>query len=173
MATDSANACAGVVAYIALGGNLDDPQQHVRAGIAALDALPHTQLLRASSLYRTAPAGYVDQPDFINAVACVRTSLAARALLDQLLALERVHGRVRAFPNAPRTLDLDILLYDEQQIDEAGLMIPHPRMHARAFVLLPLTEIAPEITIPGHGRARDLLALLDKRGVEKLEATAA
>lgn len=171
MTADSAD--SAVTAYIALGGNLDLPQRHVLAAIAALGTLPQTTLLRASSLYRTAPVGYANQPDFINAVAGVRTSLAPRALLDQLLALEHTHGRVREFPNAPRTLDLDVLLYGELCAQEVGLTIPHPRMHERMFVLLPLTEIAPDITIPGRGRARDLLAQLDRRGIEKLEVTAA
>jgi len=157
-----------VTAYVALGGNLDDPQRQVLAAIDTLTRLPRTQWTAASSLYRTSPVGYADQPDFINAVACVCTALTPRALLEHLLAIERAHGRVRQFPNAPRTLDLDIVLYGEQVIDEPGLTIPHPRAHERAFVLAPLLEIAPEITIPGRGRARDLLAALGTHGVEKL-----
>jgi len=169
----AADASSFVTAYVALGGNLEDPRRQVLAGIDALTQLPHTQWTAASSLYRTAPAGYAGQPDFINAVACVCTTLAPRALLEHLLAIERAHGRVREFPNAPRTLDLDIVLYGEQVVDEPGLTIPHPRLHERAFVLAPLVEIAPEIAIPGRGRARDLLAALGMQGVEKLAAAAA
>jgi 2-amino-4-hydroxy-6-hydroxymethyldihydropteridine diphosphokinase len=167
------DASSFVTAYIALGANLEDPRRQVLAGIDALTSLPRTQWAAASSLYRTSPVGYADQPDFINAVVCICTALTPRALLEHLLAIERTHGRVREFPNAPRTLDLDILLYGEQLVDEPGLTIPHPRMHERAFVLAPLAEIAPEITIPGRGRARDLLAALGTHGVEKLITAAA
>ena len=159
-----------VTAYIALGANLEDPVVQVRAGLAALATLPDTQLLMQSSLYRTAPVGYADQPDFINAVAAVDTELSPRELLDALLAIELNHGRVRQFANAPRTLDLDVLLYDDAEVHETGLTIPHPRMHERAFVLAPLSEIAPLCEIPGHGRVSDLLRGLDPRGVTRLAA---
>jgi len=159
-----------VTAYIALGANLEDPVVQVRAGLAALATLPDTQLLMQSSLYRTAPVGYADQPDFINAVAAVDTELSPRELLDALLAIELNHGRVRQFANAPRTLDLDVLLYDDVEVNESGLTIPHPRMHERAFVLAPLSEIAPLCEIPGHGRVSDLLRGLDPRGVTRLAA---
>ena len=162
-----------VTAYIALGANLEDPVVQVRAGLAALATLPDTQLLMQSSLYRTAPVGYADQPDFINAVAAVDTELSPRELLDALLAIELNHGRVRQFANAPRTLDLDVLLYDDVEVNESGLTIPHPRMHERAFVLAPLAEIAPLCEIPGHGRVSDLLRGLDPRGVTRLAAGAA
>lgn len=158
-----------VVAYIALGSNLDGPQQRVRDGFAALGQLPQTKLLKCSSLYRTTPVGYADQPDFINAVVAVETELSPRALLDVLLALERTRGRERGVPNGPRTLDLDILLYGDQTISETGLTIPHPRMHQRAFVLAPLVEIAPHVEIPDVGRADALLARADARGVERLQ----
>ena len=131
-------------AYVALGSNLQDPAAQVRAGFAALAALPATRLTAQSALYRSAPVGYAGQPDFINAVAAIETLLAPRALLDALLAIERSRGRVREFPNAPRTLDLDVLLYGDLLLNEHGLTIPHPRMHERAFVLAPLAEIAPE-----------------------------
>ena len=159
-----------VTAYVALGANLEDPVVQVRAGLAALATLPHTQLVVQSSLYRTAPVGYADQPDFINAVAAVDTELSPRELLDALLAIELNHGRVRQFANAPRTLDLDVLLYDDVEVNESGLTIPHPRMHERAFVLAPLAEIAPLCEIPGHGRVSDLLRGLDPRGVTRLAA---
>jgi 2-amino-4-hydroxy-6-hydroxymethyldihydropteridine diphosphokinase len=162
-----------VTAYIALGANLEDPVVQVRAGLAALATLPDTQLLVQSSLYRTAPVGYADQPDFINAVAAVDTELSPRELLDALLAIELNHGRVRQFANAPRTLDLDVLLYDDVEVNESGLTIPHPRMHERAFVLAPLAEIAPLCEIPGHGSVSELLRGLDTQGVTRLAAGAA
>jgi 2-amino-4-hydroxy-6-hydroxymethyldihydropteridine diphosphokinase len=162
-----------VTAYIALGANLEDPVVQVRAGLAALATLPDTQLLMQSSLYRTAPVGYADQPDFINAVAAVDTELSPRELLDALLAIELNHGRVRQFANSPRTLDLDVLLYDDVEVNEIGLTIPHPRMHERAFVLAPLAEIAPLCEIPGHGRVGEVLRGLDTRGVTRLAAGAA
>ena len=157
-----------VTAYVALGANLEAPVAQVKAGIAALAALPRTRLIAQSSLYRTAPVGYADQPDYINAVAAVETALAARELLDALLAIELEHGRVRKFANAPRTLDLDVLLYGAAQVREEGLTIPHPRMHERAFVLAPLAEIAPRCTIPGRGAVDDLLRGLDAGGVTRL-----
>lgn len=133
-----------VRAAIALGSNLDDPEAHVRRAMDEIDAVPATRVLRRSSLFRTAPVGYADQPDFVNAVVLVETSLAPRALLEALLALEQRHGRVRAIPNGPRTLDLDIVIYGDARIDEPGLKVPHPRARERAFVLDPLREVWPE-----------------------------
>ncbi len=161
------------IAYIALGSNLEQPQHQLQAGFDALARLPDTQLIAQSSLYRSAPVGYVNQPDFVNAVAAIRTALAPRALLDALLTIEREHGRVRDFPNAPRTLDLDIALYDERIINEPGLTVPHPRMHQRAFVMVPLAEIAPDALVPGHGRVRDLLAKVDVNSVSIVKVLAA
>jgi 2-amino-4-hydroxy-6-hydroxymethyldihydropteridine diphosphokinase len=131
--------------------------------------LPDTRLARVSSLYRSAPVGYLDQPDFTNAVAQIETALPPRALLDQLLAIERRHGRARNFTNAPRTLDLDIVLYGECIVQEPGLTIPHPRMHERAFVLVPLAEIAHDAVIPGRGRVSELVPYVDAGGLIKLE----
>lgn len=147
-----------VTAYIGLGANLNDPAAQVEYAFAELDRLPGTRLVARSSLYASAPVGYIDQPDFINAVAQVETALAPRALLDALLNIEQRHGRERSFRNAPRTLDLDLLLFGAAHFHEDQLTLPHPRMTERAFVLLPLTEIAPEITIPGCGRAGDWIA---------------
>lgn len=147
---------ARATAYIALGANIGEPQQQIAAGFAALAALPDTRLLARSSLYRSAPVGYADQPDFINAVAAIDTALAPQALLAALLGIERANGRVRDFPNAPRTLDMDIVLYADRVINEPGLTVPHPRMFERAFVLVPLAEIAPEVHVPTHGTVRDL-----------------
>jgi 2-amino-4-hydroxy-6-hydroxymethyldihydropteridine diphosphokinase len=137
-----------VRAAIALGSNLDDPESHVRRAFADLAAVPRTRVLAQSSLYRTKPVGYADQPDFINACALVETSLAPRELLDALLEIEKRHGRVREIPNGPRTLDLDIVLYGDAIIDEPGLTIPHPRAHERAFVMDPLREVWPDVVIP-------------------------
>ena len=159
-------------AFVALGSNLDDPAAQVRAGLAALARLPHTRVTAQSSLYRSAPAGYADQPDFVNAVAAIATTLSPHALLEGLLAIERERGRVRTFRNAPRTLDLDVLLYDDATIDEASLTIPHPRLHERAFVLVPLAEIAPQRLIPRRGTVADLLAAIDARGIERVGAPA-
>ncbi|HTS84538.1 MAG TPA: 2-amino-4-hydroxy-6-hydroxymethyldihydropteridine diphosphokinase [Usitatibacter sp.] len=131
-------------AAIALGSNLDDPEAQVRRAFDEIAALPRTQLLARSKLYRTAPVGHADQPDFINACALVETSLAPRELLDGLLAIEQAHHRVRAVPNGPRTLDLDIILYGDRSIREPGLTIPHPRARERQFVLAPLNDVWPE-----------------------------
>ncbi len=147
-----------VTAYIGLGANLHDPIAQVEYAISELDCLPATRLVARSSLYATTPVGYVDQPDFVNAVAQIETLLAPRVLLAALLDIEQRHGRERSFRNAPRTLDLDLLLYGNAHFDEDHLTLPHPRMTERAFVLLPLTEIAPKIGIPGHGLAADWLA---------------
>ncbi len=146
-------------AFIGLGSNLADPVAQVSHALEALNQLPQTRVLRRSSLYRSAPVGYLEQPDFINAVAQLETELAPRALLDALLALEQERGRTRDFANAPRTLDLDVLLYDDLQHHEHGLTIPHPQMHLRAFVLQPLLEIAPDCVIPGVGAAAARAAL--------------
>jgi 2-amino-4-hydroxy-6-hydroxymethyldihydropteridine diphosphokinase len=131
-------------AAIALGSNIDDPEAHVERGFDDIGALPDTRLLARSKLYRTTPVGYLDQPDFVNACALVDTKLAPRALLDGLLAIERKHGRVRTIPNGPRTLDLDIIVYGGERIDEPGLTIPHPRARERDFVLKPLADVWPD-----------------------------
>jgi 2-amino-4-hydroxy-6-hydroxymethyldihydropteridine diphosphokinase len=136
-----------VRAAIALGSNLDDPEAHVRRAFDDLGALPSTRVVALSSLHRTAPVGYADQPDFVNAVALIETALKPRALLEGLLAIEKRHGRVRTRPNGPRTLDLDIVLYGDEAIDEAGLCIPHPRAHQRDFVLKPLREVWPDAVL--------------------------
>jgi 2-amino-4-hydroxy-6-hydroxymethyldihydropteridine diphosphokinase len=156
------------IAFVGLGSNLADPVEQVTHALAALDSLPQTRVLRRSSLYRSAPVGYLDQPDFINAVAQLETQLAPRALLDALLALEHECGRTREFRNAPRTLDLDVLLYDDLVHHEHGLTVPHPQMHLRAFVLQPLLEIAPDCVIPGVGAAADAAKASEDQQLEKL-----
>jgi 2-amino-4-hydroxy-6-hydroxymethyldihydropteridine diphosphokinase len=133
------------IAYIGLGSNLEDPENQVRQAFAELDRLPHTRLVRKSSLYRTAPVGHEAQPDFINAVAQLETGLPAERLLAELQAIEKHHGRERGFKNAPRTLDLDLLLFGDAKLGSPRLTVPHPRMHERAFVLQPLLEIAPQL----------------------------
>jgi 2-amino-4-hydroxy-6-hydroxymethyldihydropteridine diphosphokinase len=157
-------------AFIGLGANLGDREAQVRRAFATLAELPGTSLLAASSIYRSAPVGVGAQPDFINAVAAIETLLAPRALLEALLAAERRFGRRRDFPGAPRTLDLDLLLYGERVIDEPGLVVPHPRMHERAFVLAPLAEIAPDAVVPGRGPVRALLARCKDQKIEKIGA---
>ena len=158
-----------VRAYVALGSNLGNPAATVQAALAALEALPRTKLSAASSLYRSAPVGLKNQPDFINAVAAMDTPLSAPALLDELFAIEARFGRRREYLHAPRTLDLDLLLYGDEVRDEPRLTLPHPRMHERAFVLLPLLEIAPDIFIPGRGRAADLIETCREQILSRLE----
>jgi len=157
-----------VTAVVALGSNLDDPEAHVRRAFADLARLPETWVAARSALYRTAPVGHAEQPSFVNACAKMETRLSARALLDHLLAIEREHGRTRTVPNGPRTLDLDIVLYGCAMIEEAGLSVPHPRAHERAFVLAPLVDVWPEAVIPGKGAARALLDKAGSAGVERL-----
>jgi 2-amino-4-hydroxy-6-hydroxymethyldihydropteridine diphosphokinase len=144
-------------AYIGLGANLGEPEREVRQACLELDAIAHTRVVKSSSLYRSEPVGHTEQPRFVNAVAQIETGLSAERLLEELHALEAKHGRTRSFANAPRTLDLDLLLFGSSVLDRPGLKIPHPRMHERAFVLVPLLEIAPEVAIPGRGPARSLL----------------
>jgi 2-amino-4-hydroxy-6-hydroxymethyldihydropteridine diphosphokinase len=155
-------------AYIGLGSNLGNPVATLRAAAEALAMMPDTRLGAISSFYANPPVGYVEQPDFVNAVAKVETALAPRALLDELLAIERRFGRVRDFPNAPRTLDLDVVLYSSEVVDEPGLTIPHPRMHERAFVIVPLAEIAPDLVIPGRGPVGGLVRQVESRSLRKL-----
>ena len=155
---------APVVAYVALGSNLDGPRVQVARGFEELAALPHTALRARSRLYRTPPWGIVDQPDFVNAAARIETTLLPHELLDGLRAIEARAGRVRGVPNGPRTLDMDLLVYGNQSLREAGLAIPHPRLHERAFVLLPLADIAPDLEVPGHGCVSELLAGVDTTG---------
>ncbi len=131
------------VAYVGVGSNLEDPRTQVLTALDELDRLPDTRLVKKSSLYRSAPLGHADQPDFINAVAQLDTGLPAARLLAEMQALESRHRRTRSFRDAPRTLDLDLLLYGDLNVRTPQLAIPHPRMHERAFVLKPLLEISP------------------------------
>ncbi|MDX3936092.1 2-amino-4-hydroxy-6-hydroxymethyldihydropteridine diphosphokinase [Stenotrophomonas sp.] len=155
------------LACIGLGANLGDAAQTLRDAFQALAALPQTTLRACSQLYRTPPWGNEDQPAFVNAAAVLDTALAAPALLEALLEIERQFGRVRdpAVHWGPRALDLDVLLYGEEIIDLPQLQVPHPHLHARAFALLPLAEIAPDATIPGHGRVRDAVMRVEACGI--------
>jgi len=156
------------LAYVGIGSNLEDPRAHILRAFDELARLPETTLTARSSLYRTAPVGHAAQPHFINAVAALDTRLSAQALLAELQGVEASHGRQRSFPNAPRTLDLDVLLYGAAQIDQPGLTVPHPRMHERAFVLAPLVELAPKLEIPGIGPASARLAQCAAQDVERI-----
>lgn len=155
-------------AYVGLGSNLGEPREQVERALRELAGLPRTRLARRSSLYRTEPIGYPGQPPYVNAVAELQTGLGARELLGELQALELRHGRRRSFADAPRTLDLDLLLYGEEIMDSPELVVPHPRMHQRAFVLEPLLELDPAITIPGIGPAGARLAACAGQGVERI-----
>ena len=154
--------------FLGLGSNLDDPDWQVQTAMREIDEIPDAGLVKVSSLYQTTPVGIIDQPPFINAVVQVETTLSPHDLLKQLRAIEAQHGRVRNEKNGPRTLDLDILIFNEWRIDDATLTTPHPRMHERPFVLVPLVEIAPEVFIPGKGYAKEFLAKLDAGGVHHL-----
>ncbi|MCW4153597.1 2-amino-4-hydroxy-6-hydroxymethyldihydropteridine diphosphokinase [Halomonas sp. 18H] len=147
-------------AWIGLGSNLDDPAEHVTRALTELDGLPLTQRVLASSLYATRPVGPADQPDFINAVARLETRLSPLALLDQLQALEQRHGRVRERRWGPRTLDLDLLLFNNRQLSWPRLTLPHAQMTRRAFVLVPLVEVAPKLSLPDGQALSESLAKL-------------
>ena len=157
-------------AVIALGSNLAEPARQVRAALSALEAHPQIQIEKTSSLYLTAPVGYDDQPDFVNAVCSVRTSLDGVSLLAVLNRIEADFGRERTFRNAPRTLDLDIIDFDGISSDNPHLTLPHPRAHERSFVMKPLAEILPDFVLGGHGRAADLAAALGEEGIRLLAA---
>lgn len=158
-------------AYVGVGANLGDALQTVRAAIAAMDEMPATRLSAISSLYRSAPVD-ASGDDFVNAVVRLDTGLEAASLLKNLQKIELVFGRERPFRNAPRTLDLDLLLYDQLQTTTPDLELPHPRMSGRAFVLLPLLEIAPDVQIPGKGAAKNYQAGVSEQPIERLDASA-
>lgn len=154
---------------IALGSNLAEPARQVRAALSALEAHQQIQIEKTSSLYLTAPVGYDNQPDFVNAVCSVRTSLDGVSLLAVLNRIEADFGRERTFRNAPRTLDLDIIDFDGISSDDPHLTLPHPRAHERSFVMKPLAEILPDFVLGRHGRAADLAAALGEEGIRLLE----
>ena len=154
-------------AFIGLGANLGDATTTIASAFESLAQLPHSRLVARSSLYRTQPVD-ADGPDYVNAVARVDTALSPRDLLEALLAIELDHGRERGHRNAPRTLDLDLLLHGAHVIDEPGLVVPHPRLHLRAFALLPLAEIAPDLVMPEHGPISGLLATVAGQRIDRL-----
>jgi 2-amino-4-hydroxy-6-hydroxymethyldihydropteridine diphosphokinase len=162
-----ARAPAKHLAWIGIGANLGDARAHVDDAIARLTQLPDSTLQAVSSLYRTAPIASSGD-DYLNAVARIATTLAPEALLQALQAIELAHGRERPYRNAPRTLDLDILLYDEAVIDTATLQIPHPRLAERAFVLVPLLEIDPQLSLPGIGPAAALLPAVVDQAIARI-----
>jgi 2-amino-4-hydroxy-6-hydroxymethyldihydropteridine diphosphokinase len=159
-----------IVAYIGLGSNLQDPRSQVSRGLQALEHLPRTRCTARSSLYSSPPLGPPDQPEYVNAVACLATGLAAPELLAALLAVEQTHGRVRDGTRwGPRTLDLDILTYGDACIDSPELRIPHPGIPERAFVLYPLAEIAPaDLEIQGLGLLADSLRRCPRGELKRL-----
>lgn len=160
---------APVRAYVGLGSNQADPVRQVRVALTELAGLAQTTLAARSSLYRNAPMGPPDQPDYVNAVAGLDTGLSALELLHALQAIEAAHGRVRSGVRwGPRTLDLDLLLYDDARFDSPELTVPHPGLHQRAFVLYPLEEIAAGLSIPGQGRLAALLARVSPEGLERV-----
>lgn len=163
---------APAIAAVGLGGNVGNSVRVLQQAFDALASLPDTRLLATSALYRTPAWGLEDQADFINAAAALETSLDAGTLLEQLFAIERRFGRVRAADGSdrwgPRTLDLDILLFGDAVVDMPGLRVPHPRLHERAFALVPLLDVLPDAVIPGVGSAREALAALDATGVAAL-----
>ena len=161
------------VAFVALGANLGEPARTVSAAMQALTEIPATTLARASSLYRTAPVGLRNQPDFINAVALLHTALSPQQLLQELFHIEGRFGRLRSISNAPRTLDLDLLLHGDSLLAQAELTLPHPRMHQRAFVLVPLLEVVADCQIPGQGWASELLHGCRDQRVTRIPAAAA
>jgi 2-amino-4-hydroxy-6-hydroxymethyldihydropteridine diphosphokinase len=154
-------------AWVGIGANLGDAHANVLDALDRLTWTPGVRLLRASSLYRTAPIDSSGD-DYINAVAEVDTSLSPRALLAALHGIEQAHSRERPYRNAPRTLDLDLLIYGDETIATATLTVPHPRMHERAFVLAPLAELAPGLDIPGRGRVAELLPGVADQAIERL-----
>ena len=145
-------------AYVGLGANLGDREATIQRALDLLDADPDIEVAAVSTLRETDPVGYLDQPRFLNGAAALETSLAPRELLDRLLAVERTLGRVRERRYGPRTIDLDLLLYGDATLEEPGLVVPHPALHERAFVLEPLAELDPGLAVPGRGQVSALLA---------------
>jgi 2-amino-4-hydroxy-6-hydroxymethyldihydropteridine diphosphokinase len=154
------------LAYIGLGSNLEHPRRHVARALAELSRLPRSRIIAASRNYLSAPIGTAEpQPDYVNAVAALRTRLSPRSLLARMHAIERRHRRRRVTRNAPRTLDLDLLLYGRRRMRQPAL--PHPRMHQRAFVLLPLRDLAPNASVPGHGAVGPLLRAVREQRIAR------
>lgn len=158
-----------MLAYIGLGSNLENPLQQIKTAINDLQSLADITIVSVSSLYQSPPMGPADQPDYINAVLSLETTLPPHQLLDALQSVEQLHGRVRKRHWGERTLDLDILLYGDQILDDERLKIPHPGLPERAFVLYPLAEIAPEVEIPGIGALQQILPLCSQGDLQQVE----
>jgi len=176
MANDPGSSESPVRACIGLGGNLGDVATAIEHALSALAGLPGTLVLHRSRLYRTKAWGMTAQPDFLNAAVVLSTTLSAEALLAELLHIERKAGRDRGTQSerwGPRALDLDLLLYGDAVIAHPGLCVPHPHLHERAFVLVPLAEIAPDALVPGRGRVDALLMAVDAQGIAPLPASPA
>lgn len=157
-------------AYIGLGSNLDDPLQQLKQAMDELGKLAEDGI-ECSSFYRTGPIGFADQPDFLNAACRFETALAPEELLARLLQIEAKHGRRRdGVRDGPRALDLDLLLYDDQILNSPRLSLPHPRLHERAFVLYPLFELNPELSVPGHGPVAELIRACRDQRIERLDS---
>jgi 2-amino-4-hydroxy-6-hydroxymethyldihydropteridine diphosphokinase len=158
-------------AWIGLGANLGRPHDTLERALGALEALPRTQLLSVSPAYWTSPWGRPDQPEFLNAVAGLQTAQAPIELLRGLLAIESDLGRVRTGPRwGPREIDLDLLLFDDLVLDSVELSLPHPRLHERAFVLVPLADLMPDLVVPGKGRVIDQLKALSAQALDSVRA---
>lgn len=155
-------------AYIAIGSNLSNPLNQVLCALDEIERIPKSEVIKKSSCYLSAPLGYKDQPDYINAVVLIETKLSPHQLLSELQFLEKLHKRERSFLNAPRTLDLDILLYGDIEISAPELTIPHPRMHERAFVIFPLLEINENISIPQLGDIAKIAKGLDPESTKRI-----
>lgn len=157
-------------AFVALGANIDAPEARVRECIDLLDATSFGRVVARSSLYRSAPVGRLDQPDFVNAAVALETPLAPLGLMQALLALEARLGRVRDVRNGPRRIDLDLIIFGHRSINLPELVLPHPRAAERAFVLQPLHEIAADLVLPGYGAVAQLLALLPRSDIHRIAA---
>ena len=158
-----------MLAYIGLGSNLEMPAEQIKSALVDLNALPETALRKTSSLYSSPPMGPQDQPDYINAVALLETALKPHDLLDQLQKIEQQHGRLRKRHWGERTLDLDILLYDAQMIEDELLSVPHPGLTQRAVVIYPLLEIAGDIPIPGQDSLQLIASRCPRHGLKRVE----
>lgn len=158
-----------ITAYVGVGSNQGSPRAQVLRAFDELAELPESRLVARSPLYRSAPLGATGQPDFINAVAAIETALSAALLLEEMQAIEQRHGRERPYANAPRTLDLDLLLYGDAASSSPMLTVPHPRMHERAFVLRPLLDLDSRAEVPGRGSARALLRACATQALERID----
>tara|TARA_B100000795_G_scaffold193437_1_gene147747 strand:+ start:1196 stop:1675 length:480 start_codon:yes stop_codon:yes gene_type:complete len=155
--------------FIALGSNLENPKEQVKKGILSIKKIEGVRLLNESNLYETPPVGILDQPNFVNAVIKIDSNLGPYEILNELLKIENIAGRVRNDKNGPRTLDLDILLFNNLILNEKKLTIPHPRMHERLFVLMPLKDIDEAIVIPNHGAIIDIINKLTPENIIRIE----